>query len=296
MKRILILFFILTNIFISPVFAAKQGLPTGDFSELRQTGLVNVTAVIDPQTVQLEDGTIVRLAGVDFPDFDAENPGPFSLMAIDILRDMLVGKTVLMYQTVDKEKGRINRMGQDIAHLQRQDNKAWVQGTLLALGLARARTTQNNPEMAQQMYDAEHTAMAEKIGLWEKDYKILTPEEAEGHEGSFQIVEGRIESVALKQNRIYLNFGGDWKTDFTISIAPGDKRLFTRQKHDPLQWSGKYIRVRGWLEDYNGPYIEINHPQAIEMKIDDPAQKIQSIQENPPAILPSGDQLPNVAP
>ena len=295
MKRILILFFILTNVFIGPAFA-EPNLPVGGFSELRQTGLVDVTAVIDPQTVQLKDGTIVRLAGVDFPDFDTENPGPFSLTAVDILRDMIVGKTVLMYQTVDKDQGRVNRMGQEIAQIQRQDDKAWVQGTLLALGLARARTTQSNPEMAQQMYDLEQTAMTDKIGLWEKDYKILTPEEAVNHESSFQIVEGKIESVALKQNRIYLNFGGNWKTDFTVSIAPEDKRLFTKQKHDPLQWSGKYVRVRGWVESYNGPYIEINHPQAIEMKIDDPAQKIQSIQENTPPILPSGDQLPNVKP
>ena len=149
MKRILILFFILTNVFIRPAFAGPN-LPVGDFSELRQTGLVDVTAVIDPQTVQLKDGTIVRLAGVDFPDFDTENPGPFSLTAVDILRDMIVGKTVLMYQTVDKDQGRVNRMGQEIAQIQRQDDKAWVQGTLLALGLARARTTQSNPEMAQQ--------------------------------------------------------------------------------------------------------------------------------------------------
>lgn len=270
MLRILILFLIAANCFINAAYAENvPRLPSGDFSELRRTGMVNVKAVIDPQTIQLEDGHIVRLTGIDFPDFNPDEPGDFSLTAMQILRDMLVGKTVLLYQTVNREEGRINRMGQDIAQIQRESDKVWVQGTLLSLGLARVRTAQRNPEMAQQMYDLELAAMKDKAGIWENYSKVLLPEEAEAHEGSFQIVEGRIESAALKQNRIYLNFGKDWKTDFTISIAPEDKRAFSKQNLDPLQWNGKQVRVRGWIESYNGPYMQISHPAAIEVKIDD---------------------------
>ena len=277
MLRILILFLIAANCFINAAYAENvPRLPPGDFSELRRTGMVNVKAVIDPQTIQLEDGHIVRLTGIDFPDFNPDEPGDFSLTAMQILRDMLVGKTVLLYQTVNREEGRINRMGQDIAQIQRESDKVWVQGTLLSLGLARVRTAQRNPEMAQQMYDLELAAMKDKAGIWENYSKVLPPEEAEAHEGSFQIVEGRIESAALKQNRIYLNFGKDWKTDFTISIAPEDKRAFSKQNLDPLQWNGKQVRVRGWIESYNGPYMQISHPAAIEVKIDEKSPELPS--------------------
>ncbi len=277
MLRILVLFLIAANCFINAAYAETvPRLPSGDFSELRRTGMVNVKAVIDPQTIQLEDGHIVRLTGIDFPDFNPDEPGDFSLTAMQILRDMLVGKTVLLYQTVNREEGRINRMGQDIAQIQRESDKAWVQGTLLSLGLARVRTAQRNPEMAQQMYDLELAAMKDKAGIWENYSKVLPPEEAEAHEGSFQIVEGRIESAALKQNRIYLNFGKDWKTDFTISIAPEDKRAFSKQNLDPLQWNGKQVRVRGWIESYNGPYMQISHPAAIEVKIDEKSPELPS--------------------
>lgn len=277
MLRILILFLILANPFVNAAYAETvPRLPSGDFSELRRTGMVNVKAVIDPQTIQLEDGHIVRLTGIDFPDFNPDEPGDFSLTAMQILRDMLVGKTVLLYQTVNREEGRINRMGQDIAQVQRESDKVWVQGTLLSLGLARVRTAQRNPEMAQQMYDLELAAMKDKAGIWENYSKVLPPEEAEAHEGSFQIVEGRIESAALKQNRIYLNFGKDWKTDFTISIAPEDKRAFSKQNLDPLQWNGKQVRVRGWIESYNGPYMQISHPAAIEVKIDEKSPELPS--------------------
>lgn len=277
MFRILILFLIAANCFINAAYAESiPRLPSGDFSELRRTGMVNVKAVIDPQTIQLEDGHIVRLTGIDFPDFNPDEPGDFSLTAMQILRDMLVGKTVLLYQTVNREEGRINRMGQDIAQVQRESDKVWVQGTLLSLGLARVRTAQRNPEMAQQMYDLEQAAMKDKTGIWENYSKVLKPEEAEAHEGSFQIIEGRIESAALKQNRIYLNFGKDWKSDFTISIAPENKRAFSKQNLDPLQWNGKQVRVRGWIESYNGPYIQISHPAAIEVKIDEKSPELPS--------------------
>jgi micrococcal nuclease len=291
MIRILILFLSVTSLFVNAANAGDvPGLPKADFSELRKTGLKNVTAVIDPQTVQLEDGTVVRLAGLDFADYDPENPGEFSMTAMDILKDMLVGKEVVLYQTINKDEGRLNRMGHNIAQLERQSDNAWVQGTLLNLGLARARTTRSNPEMAQQMYDLEEHAMKDKMGIWEKTAAILTPEDAEKHESSFQIVEGRIESAAIKQNRIYLNFGHDWKSDFTVSIAPEDKRAFSREKLDPLQWNGQQVRVRGWIESYNGPYMEINHPAAIELKVKDPEEKIHT----EPSRLPSGDQLPKV--
>jgi micrococcal nuclease len=75
--------------------------------------------------------------------------------------------------------------------------------------------------------------MKDKAGIWENYSKVLPPEEAEAHEGSFQIVEGRIESAALKQNRIYLNFGKDWKTDFTISIAPGGQARLLEAESRP---------------------------------------------------------------
>jgi hypothetical protein len=82
---------------------------------------------------------------------------------------------------------------------------------------------------------------------------------------SWQIVEGKVESVATKNNRTYINFGKDWRTDFTVSIKSGDKRDFSKRGINPLDWGGKHIRVRGWLDEYNGPYIQINHPESVEI-------------------------------
>jgi hypothetical protein len=41
-------------------------------------------------------------------------------------------------------------------------------------------------------------------------------------------------------------------------------RNFRRAKLDPRELAGKEIRVRGWLELFNGPNVQIAVPAAIE--------------------------------
>ena len=62
----------------------------------------------------------------------------------------------------------------------------------------------------------------------------------------------------------YLNFGPDWKRDFTAVIRPEALRVFTMEGIDPAAYEGRRIRVRGWVESWNGPMIEVTHPEQIE--------------------------------
>ncbi|MEE9251245.1 MAG: thermonuclease family protein, partial [Alphaproteobacteria bacterium] len=60
-------------------------------------------------------------------------------------------------------------------------------------------------------------------------------------------------------------FGDNWRTDFTASVAPRDRRLFEREGHDLMALEGRSVRVRGWVKLRNGPMIEITHPEQIEV-------------------------------
>jgi hypothetical protein len=42
-------------------------------------------------------------------------------------------------------------------------------------------------------------------------------------------------------------------------------RLFAEDGIDPLVLDGALIRVRGWVDDRDGPRIEITHPEQIEV-------------------------------
>lgn len=264
MTRILVFFIILTSFFLGSHSSARAT----SFKDLKMTGAARVAQIIDPQTLQLDDGRIVALVGLDMPYIHGRSEDGVSklaLLTIKILKDLLEGERVRVYQTRD-DVGRLNRMGHHLAHVERVADKQWVQGILLSLGVARARTTVRNREMAVAMYKIERLARAEKIGLWEGErYAILSEETAEGVRDQFVIIEGVVQGTALKQNRIYLNFGGNWRTDMTVSIPSPARRLFSKSVIDPMQWGGEKLRVRGWIEQYNGPYIEVDHPERIEV-------------------------------
>ncbi len=256
----------MTSLFFSSgIFAQENIIPSGDFSSLRKTGIAKVIEVVNPLTVNLDNGGIIHLAGLDFPDLDFYESGDLAITAQKILEDFLVNKKVIIYQTKSKDKGHTNRMGHDIAHLVRANDNIWTQGLLLSLGVARVRTTQYNPEMAGQMLALENGARTNKSGMWNMDeHKILSPEQAEEYIGSYQIVEGKVQSASLRKNKLYLNFGNNWRDDFTVAISAFNLRKFVKAKIDPKQWNGKLIRVRGWIKSYNGAYMEIEHPERFE--------------------------------
>ena len=179
---------------------------------------------------------------------------------------MALDQNVRLYMTQDRNVGRKNRMGHYLFHVVLDKDESWVQGVLVRLGLARVRSDKSNPEAIRDLYELEKKARAEKLGLWAfDDYKIKTPESVKDHKNSFQIVEGTVYSAARKQNNIFLNFENDWRKDFTIGISPSDIRVFNRKGINPLNLNGKKIRVRGWIRDYNGPYMELDHPERLEV-------------------------------
>ncbi len=281
MKKILATIIIIATLFLPALpLRAEQKipeliLPTGDFSSMHKAGTSKVVEVINPLTIKLKDGRIITLAGLDYPDLDFYDSGKLAVTAQKILEDFLVGKKVVIYQTPKPDSGRMNRMGHHIAHLARldrnnkltgEDSAIWIEGLMLSLGLARVRTTKYNRQMAAQMLALENKAREQNIGLWSmKEYSVLTPEQATDKIGSFQLVEGTVKSISRHKNNLYINFGNNWRSDFTIGISGTNMRTFTREHIYPDKWNGAKIRVRGWIKNYNGPFIAIDHPERIEI-------------------------------
>ncbi|KKK84589.1 hypothetical protein LCGC14_2781820 [marine sediment metagenome] len=52
---------------------------------------------------------------------------------------------------------------------------------------------------------------------------------------------------------------------FTVSLRARVAKMFRRAGIEPLDLAGKKIRVRGWLDNYNGPMIVATHPEQIEI-------------------------------
>ncbi len=224
----------------------------------------HVTAVIDGDTVALDDGTEVRLVGLQAPKLPLGRPGfvawPGASAARDALAALVDGQTV----TLAYGGNRLDRHGRRLAHLVREDG-LWVQGRMLAAGQARVYTFPDNTAAAAEMLALEEAARAAGRGIWSDPfYAVRTPAETGQHIDTFQLVEGRVLQAAEVRGRIYLNFGEDWREDFTVTIAPSDTDRFADAHPNPLSLAGTRVRVRGWLYWFNGPAIDLTHPAQLE--------------------------------
>ena len=148
--------------------------------------------------------------------------------------------------------------------------RIWLQQELVAQGLARIYSFPDNRACIAELLESEAAARAARKGLWGVSACRIRdaggdPEAIARLKHSYQLVEGRVAAVGEGGSRIYLNFGADWHTDFTVEIERKDARAFVAAGLDPHALAGKQIRVRGWVEWRNGPMIQASHPEQIEL-------------------------------
>ena len=253
---------VLILVCVGPLAAADARL---DLVERAQ-----VVEVIDGDTVRLDDGREVRLVGIQAPKLPLGRTGfqawPLADEAKRALADLALGRAV----GLGYAGRRVDRHGRVLAHLYRLDEtgqaELWLQGALLEAGLARVYSFADNRALVAEMLERERRARAGRRGIWtDPFYAVRAPEGVDGNVGSFQLVEGIVVDAAEVRGRIYLNFGEDWKSDFTVTLAPAVRRLFMNEGIDPLGYGGKKVRVRGWIKSFNGPMIEASHPEQIEV-------------------------------
>ena len=83
--------------------------------------------------------------------------------------------------------------------------------------------------------------------------------------GRFAIVEGKVLSVRESGNTIFVNFGRRWTEDFVVTIAKRNERGFAAAGIAPARLQGRRVRVRGFVEQRGGPWIEALRPEQIEV-------------------------------
>jgi hypothetical protein len=124
----------------------------------------------------------------------------------------------------------------------------------------------DEPEQIRRLLPLEAAARAAKRGMWASThYAVRTPEDAGRYIGTLQVVEGTVVKATRVGPQVYLNFGADWQTDFTVVIPAKALTTWRRTGVDPLQLGGRRVRVRGVIETLNGPMIDAPQPEMIEL-------------------------------
>ena len=233
--------------------------------ELTRSGGGIAVEIVDGDTLVLDDGTRVRLVGIMAPKLPLGRPGfriePLAEQAKSALAELTLGRRL----TLSYGCRRVDRYSRTLAHLN-EEAGAWIQGKMLRRGLARVYSFADNRAAIGEMLAFEAEARAAGRGVWAlEDFRVIGVANTPARIGSYQVVEGRVLDAAVVGRRGYLNFGEDYRDNFTISIAPRDVTTFRRAGIDILTLEGRRMRVRGWLKSLNGPMIDATHFEQIEV-------------------------------
>ncbi len=141
-----------------------------------------------------------------------------------------------------------------------------LQARLLAQGLGRVFPLPDARQGLTALLRVEAEARQTGRGVWRSwPYRVLAVDEARKGLGSFALVQGRVKSVAGGTKATYLNFGEDWRRDFTLRIPAEGRRLFEEAGLAPASLTGRRLRARGWLFYQNGVMLELRQPEQIEL-------------------------------
>jgi len=248
--------------------------------QLSATTTSTVVAIADGRTLKLDDNSELRLTSLLAPTpLDspaAETSRTTEHQAVTTLARLANGKSVGI-KAVSKAPDRYGRrLGH--AFLRGVATTAekvpiverWLQARIVRAGHARVMpSSQLEADCTQVLLNEEAKAETARLGLWNE--ALYSPKRAEdarrllNYRGTYQIVEGVIARVSLSRSGAYLNFGRDWKQDFTIRVnrialarKPLAREALKRLRKQP-------VRVRGWIEKRNGPLIQVWRLEQIEL-------------------------------
>jgi hypothetical protein len=220
--------------------------------------------------VIFDDGRAVHPEGILLPAGTADRaPDVLVSQALGEMSNLVHDQLVTITANPPKED-RYGRIRAQI-FLPNNPKDPWLQVALLKRGLARVSIAPDRPECASELLAAEASARTAKLGLWAYPaYAVRSPDTVARYAGTFQLVEGKVVSANLRGGHAYLDFGTDWQSDFTAVISPDDMANFLAASVDPRGFARKTVRVRGWVENVNGPQIAVATPQSIEIVPDLP--------------------------
>jgi endonuclease YncB( thermonuclease family) len=234
-----------------------------------------VTDITGGETLILEDGRAIRLIGILGPRRAKQGPASEArLLMEEALAKLTLGKQVSL-QLGERKRDRYGRLLAQVILETAGSEPMWVQAKLVTDGLARVISFQDNRLCVDKLLALEDVSRRKQHGFWKTGFFAVRPAMAEDLLSrlaqSYEIVEGRVAKVEAIKGRTYLNFGRNWRHDFTAFIPGKTMKLFMPSASSPppkfelAELAGKQVRVRGWLKNYNGPSITISHPEQIEL-------------------------------
>ena len=259
------------SIFQTAVLADELLKPNEcSYENATSTKIINID---DRGVLFLEDERRLKLADLFFP-LNKET-GALSPQTLSQIRQMIAGQ-----ETRILTSGPMDRYGREPAFLFiKKGNEA---PHLVQEKLIRSQAAVYMPDPQLRKTFASHCDFdrirAELIEMTPKEptlgsgrpagiASILSANSQQlwGLEGEFVIVRGIVREVRRTRRGISINFGDDWKNDFTAYFSPLVSKTFENSVNLNSNLTGQQVQLRGFLDLYYGPSMRIDHLTQMEM-------------------------------
>lgn len=241
---------------------AKPPVQTSPF-DLHLIEVGTVVEIVKADTLRLQNGKVYKLDNIRVPlQLDDK--------AIEYLKQNVLNNEIGFYIVGEDPTARADRFGHTLAHAITK-NGEWIQAQMVARGLTWVFGSAKSRDLYIPLLKHEELARSQSVGLWDLSAFAVKNNRTimENTYNSFQVYEGTILSFAHKDNYTFINFGKDPKTDFTIVInkrnVPPFRTVTGHHGYAPPSLVNQRIRVRGWVEDSNGPMIELLFQEQLEL-------------------------------
>ena len=210
---------------------------------------VEVTKIVDGDTVEIAGGHKIRLIGINTPEM-ASYGKPTQALAVEAknqLRELLKEPPVFM---VLGEEAK-DRHGRLLAHLY-DSSEASVSAQLLQSGVGFQVAIPPNLKHFDCFSRAEQHARERGLGVWgHPQYQPMASDSADLKAGYVRL-KGRVEKVTLTKKLVWVELEGDVVLKLEKRFAPHFKgplfdQLSGFSRHAGRQ--GPVLEVSGWLSD-----------------------------------------------
>lgn len=231
--------------------------PKKDDLAAGETG--RVASVQDGDTLTLDSGLKTHLAGIEAP----HRGWPLAAEARAALEKAAQGRAAELRYGGERRLSNGAALAQ-VFVTSEGGRTIWLQEALVRDGYAFVHTRKTNSARAARLLALEAEARRDRRGVWADPFYAVRPAEQVGEVDRFVLVEGVVRQVAPQAGRTYLNFGDDYRTDFTLVLNDADAPAFTGDRA-PAALVGQRIRVRGYVRERGGPMMRLDHPEQIEI-------------------------------
>lgn len=210
------------------------------------TVAARLKGVIDGDTLRLEDGSKVRLIGVNTPELgrDTRPPEPLGPEAKAAVKTFFGADRELRLVFGTRQRDRYGRL---LAHVFSIDGRS-LEAYLLERGLAFHIAFPPNLALADCLQEVELRARRRGLGVWVEPYwrpliaSRLSATAGSGVHGGFRLIRGRVTGVT-ENKHWWVNMDGPLVLRVSRS-APGGWTV-----GELRNLVGQTVEVRGWLVD-----------------------------------------------